>query len=65
MVMNIQTSSTIPKAIKGLVLDEAIKSHQNGSKAGGTIELAYYRGIHVGYLQGFRDAKKGRKSTYQ
>lgn len=31
----------------------------------GAIELAYLRGEHVGYLQGYREAKAGRRNKWR
>jgi hypothetical protein len=34
-------------------------------QACGAIELAFMRGEHSGYLEGYRDAKRGRKSKWE
>lgn len=31
----------------------------------GAIELAYLRGKHAGYVEGYKDAKKRRKPRYE
>lgn len=44
----------------GDLMDKWNSRHRVDREVMGAIELAYMRGVHNGYLDGYQDAKRGR-----
>lgn len=54
-----------PEHIQVLMNEQRRRGKNIGNQGSTSVALAFHRGVHTGYLEGYADAKAGKAPSYK